>query len=327
MISFNRATPRALTAVAVLFAALAATPAARAASAEDRAAARDHLTQAQDLKKQGQLADALVHFLEVERLDPKLPTLIELAECEEQLGKLVEAQAHWAAARDRAAHDEKPQSKAKAEQRFAAVEKRVPHLTLQLASDTPAGAQVFRDDALLEPASLGTAVPTNPGDHVVLVKVAGHDDAKYAVKLADADNQTLPIAAGPVTASAAPPPPPPPPKVVVQPTLNTDNVSSSGSGQRTTGLILGAVGIVGVGAGTYLWNDGWRNSNMLGPSADRNLLLGQISVIGGGVLLVTGVVLFATAPSREAPKSARLPIAPTLTVGRNATVLGAAGEF
>jgi hypothetical protein len=114
---------------------------------------------------------------------------------------------------------------------------------------------------------------------------------------------------------------------VAQPTLNTEDVSSSGSGQRTTGLILGAVGIVGVGAGTYLWNDGWRNSNMLGPSADRNLLLGQISVIGGGVLLVTGVVLFATAPSREAPKTARLPIAPTLTVGRNATVLGAAGEF
>jgi hypothetical protein len=327
MISFNRVTPRGLTATAVLFAALAATPVAHAASAEDRAAARTHLTQAQDLKKQGQLAEALVHFLEVERLDPKLPTLIELAECEEQLGKLVEAQAHWAAARDRAAHDEKPQSKAKAEQRLAAVEKRVAHLTLQLAGDTPAGAQVFRDDALLEPASLGTAVPANPGDHVVLVKVAGHDDAKYAVKLADGDNQTLPIAAGPATASQAPPPPPPPPKVVAQPSVDTAQLSSSGSGQRTTGLILGAVGVVGVGVGSYLWNDGWRNSNMLGPSADRNLLLGQISVIGGGVLLVTGVVLFATAPSGEAPKNARLPIAPTLTIGRNATVLGAAGEF
>jgi hypothetical protein len=326
MISFNRVTPRGLSAAAVLFAALAATPVARAASAEDRAAARTHLTQAQDLKKQGQLAEALVHFLEVERLDPKLPTLIELAECEEQLGKLVEAQAHWAAARDRAAHDEKPQSKAKAEQRLAAVEKRVAHLTLQLAADTPAGAQVFRDDALLEPASLGTAVPANPGDHVVLVKVPGHDDASYSVKLVDGDNQTLPITAGPATAVAAPPPPPPPPKVVVQPSVDTSHLSS-GSGQRTTGLILGAVGVVGVGAGAYLWNDGWRNSNMIGPSADRNTLLGQISVIGGGVLLVTGVVLYASAPSGEAPKNARLPIAPTLTVGRNATVVGAAGEF
>jgi hypothetical protein len=323
--SFIGVRPRGFTAAAVLLAAVAGTSAARAGSAEDRTAAREHLTQAQDLKKQGQLAEALSHYQESERLEPKLTTALDLADCAEQLGKLVEAQGYWAAARDMAKHDEKPQSKARAEQRLAAVEKRIAHLTLLLAADTPAGAQVFRDEALLEPAAVGTAVPANPGDHTVVVKAAGHDDATYAVKLADGDNQTLSITAGRATAPLAPPPPPP--KVVAPPPPPVVEVSSSGSGQRTLGLILGAGGIVGVGVGSVLWSVGYRDGNSLGPTADQQLLAGQISVIGGGALLVTGIVLFATAPSGDAPKAARLPITPTFAVGRGSTVLGAVGEF
>ncbi len=324
---FKLATPRGLAAAAVLFAALGATSAAHADPAADRAAARDHLTKAQELKKQGQLAEALAEFQESERLEPKLSTLLDLADLAEQLGKLVEAQTYWAAGRDMAKHDEKPQSRARAEQRLAGVEKRLAHLTLQLAADAPAGAQVYRDDALLEPASLGTALPANPGDHVVVVKVAGHDDAKFSVKLAEGDNQTLPIAAGPATASQAPPPPPPPPKPVAAPAQELQVSTSSGSGQRTLGIILGAGGIVGLGAGSLLWSVGYSNGNSLGPTADQQLLAGQISVIAGGALLVTGIVLFATAPSGSAPKAARLPLAPTLAVGRNGTMLGAVGQF
>ncbi len=74
--------------------------------------------------------------------------------------------------------------------------------------------QVFRDDVLLEAAALGSAQPANPGDHAVVVKVSGHDDAKYAVKLVEGDNQTLAIAAGP----AIPPPAPPPAATAATPT-------------------------------------------------------------------------------------------------------------
>src|SRR4051812_46686772 len=117
--------PRSLASIGVLVAALAVSSVARAGATEDRAAARDQLTQGQELKKQGQLAEALPHFVESQRLDPKLSTALELADCAELAGQLVEAQAYWAAARDQAKHDEKPQSRAKAEQRLAAVEKRV----------------------------------------------------------------------------------------------------------------------------------------------------------------------------------------------------------
>jgi hypothetical protein len=325
--SFERAASRRITAAAVLVALLAAQAPALAATPEDRAAAREHQAQAQEAKKQGQLAEACNHLAEVERLDPKLPTLLELADCTEQLGMLVEAQALWAAARDRAKQTEKPQSRAKAEERLAAVEKRVARLTLQLAPGAPQGAQVLRDDVALEASSLGVALPMNPGDHVVVVKASGHDDAKYSVKLAEGDAQTLDIAVGPAIVAAAPPPPPPPPKVVAAPVKQEADVAhGSGSGQRTVGMIMGATGIVSVGVGAPLWFIGYRDGNSLGPTADQQLLAGQILVIGGGVLLATGAVLFLTAPSRKSSQ-AGLPVTPSLVVGRNATLVGASGQF
>jgi hypothetical protein len=323
---FLGAQGRGLVALSVLVAGLAVASAAHAVTPEDRAAAREHLTQAQDLKKQGQLAQALTHFEESQRLDPKLTTALDLADCAELAGKLVEAQGYWAAARDQAKRDEKPQSRARAEQRLAAVEKRVAHLSLQLAANAPVGTQVLRDDVPLEQASLANAQPLNPGDHLVVVKATGHEDAQYPVKLTEGDNQTLAIAAGPAIAVAAPPPPPPL-KVVAPPPPQPQDSSGSGSGQRTIGLIAGGVGVVGIGVGIPLWYVGYRDGNSYGPTADQQLLSGQILVIGGGALLVTGAVLFLTAPSGSATKSAHLPITPTLLVARNATVLGAAGEF
>jgi len=321
IMSFER---RTLTAAAALLVVLGGSPLARAASPEDRAGAAQHLKQAQELKKQGQLAEACRQLEEAEHLDPKLPTLLELADCTEQLGKLVEAQALWASARDRAKQTEKPQSRARAEERLAALDKRVPRLTLRL--DSEAGSvEVRRDDAPIDPASLGTAVPLNPGDHVIVVKAAGHDDAKYDVKLAEADDQSLSIAAGPVTA-APPPPPPPPPKVAPAP-QRVEVATSSWSGQRTLALIVGATGVVSAGVGAPLWFIGYRDGNSLGATADQQLLAGQILVIGGGALLVTGAILFATAPTGIAPAQARRTLAPTFAISRNGTVLGAAGEF
>lgn len=317
-----RTMPRALTAAAAIAAVLGSAAAATAASAEDRAAATQHLKQAQELRKQGQLAEACGHLQEVERLDPKLPALMDLADCTEQLGKLVEARTLWAAARDRARQTEKPQSRARAEERLAAVEARVSHLTLEL-HDAAEGTQVLRDGAAVDVGTLGSELAIDPGDHVIVVKLADHEDAKYELKLAEGERKTLAIAPGPAIVVAAPPPPPrpvaPPPKPV--------EVSSSGSGQRSIGLVVGATGLVAAGVGGALWFTGYPDSGGLGAPADQQVLAGEILVIGGGALLVTGAVLFATAPSSKASTRARLPLAPTVAIGPHGTLLGAAGRF
>jgi hypothetical protein len=335
--SCSRATRRGLTA-ALLIAALAGASAAGAASPENRAAARQHLSQAEKLKKRGQLAEACLELEHVERLDPKLPTLIELAECTEQLGKVVEARAWWTLARDRAKRDEKPQSKAKAEARLAATQKRVAHLTLQLAANSPADVQVLSDDAALDAASLGSARPMNPGEHVIVVKAAGHDDAKYAVKLGDGDNQTLAIAVGPaasrtspaVAAAVAPvvPVPTPPATPVAAPaspgpTAVQDAPPATGwwSEQRSAGVIFGAAGIVALGAGSALC------IAAKGDVSDRRLTGGGISLAAGGVLFLSGVVLLISAPSTDPAQQARPTLIPTLHVARESAVFGAGGEF
>lgn len=333
---------RALTAAAVLLAVLARAPVASAVSAESRAAARQHLHQAQESKKQGKLAESCHHLEEVERLDPKLPTLMELAECTERLGKLLEAQALWSLARDRAKHDEKPQSRARAESRLASAQKRVAHLTLQLAP-VPAGAQVVCDDVVLESASLAAPLPLNPGAHVVLVKLAGHDDAKYSVKLAEGDNQTLPITAGPATVPRTALPPVHSPSPLLPPTLSASprpseeasapreppaqTATSWWSGERKAGVVFGVVGIAALGAGSALYFVANRDAEKQGSLVDTRRSLGAISIVSGGVLLLSGVVVLAGASSEQAPQHARLTLAPTLVIGRSTTVLGAAGEF
>jgi hypothetical protein len=311
-----RAKRRGLAAVAVLVAALAGALSASAAPADDRCQ----------------------HLAEGEPREQKLPTLIALAECSEQVGDLVAAEAQWSLARDRAKHDEKPQSKARAEARLAAVQKRLAHLTLQLADDA-AGAQVLRDDVRLEPASLAAALPMNPGDHVILVKLAGHDDAKYAVKLADGDNQTLALAAGPATGARVAPAPPPP---AALPAPSAPLASSAAgaateaaapprtgwwSPPRTMAVILGSAGIVGVGAGGALCVVGGKNANKRHSNVDLYSSLGAVSAASGGVMLVTALVLLASAPSDEVAQHAGVSLTPTLMVGRAATVLGATGEF
>jgi hypothetical protein len=323
--------PQRIAGAVLLVAALASASAARAASPEDRAAARKHTSQAQELQKQGRVAEACQHWQEVERLDPKLPALMELAECTEQLGQVVEAQAYWTMARERAKHDEKPQSKARAEAKLAAVQKRVAQLTLQLAPGTPAGAQVLCDDQPLEPASLGQPRPMNPGAHVIVVKLAGHDDAKLSVTLADAAQQTLALSVGPASTSgvaAAPASAPPPPPVTataapaVPPAPPPPAPAPVGwwSGPHQVGVLAGAVGLAAIGGGSVLCVTAKR-------STDTRLLLGGVSLATGGVLLVSGLVLLASGPAGDVSSQARATFRPTLLVARDAAVLGAAGTF
>jgi hypothetical protein len=312
-----------------------------AATPEARAAAKQHLARAEELKKQGKLAEACAELGEVERLDSKLPTLLELAECTESAGKLIEAEALWTAARDRAKKDEKPQSRARAESRLAAVQKRVARLTLQLAPNAPAGAQVLLDETALEAAALAGALPVNPGEHVVVVRLAGHDDAKYAVKLGDGESQSLPITAGPASsgkgAAAAPvPPAAPAAPALAAPTKVTVEASAPAAatapvgwwtGPHKAGVISGLVGLAAIGGGSALCLTA---SNDSGSRVDSSVTLGGVSIVTGSVLLVSGLVLLATSQG-DTPQQARLRVAPSLEVARRVgargVLVGAVGEF
>jgi hypothetical protein len=91
-------------------------------------------------------------------------------------------------------------------------------------------------------------------------------------------------------------------------------------------VLLGAVGLVAVGGGTALCVIASGQNNKLGSGVNDRLALGGLSAATGGVLLLSGIVLLATASDAPA-QHAHITVSPTLLVARNTTVLGAVGEF
>jgi hypothetical protein len=346
---------RAFMPAALVFAFVVAAPSASAQDTLDPAAAREHLTQGYKLKQQGQLKDALPHFVESLRLDPKLKTIINLADCEEKLGMLVEAQSHWVMARDRAGREGDDRVKQEAEQRVASLSTRMPRLNIRFAPGAPADAQVYRDEVLLGRVSLGTALPTNPGEHKITVRAAGHEDSKYTVKLSERDNKSLIVDVGPVGKSPPKPLPaasaaatatpaigalPPEPRAPSAPSGETAPVpqdvpdtgqSSPGTVQRVFGAVVGGLGLASFGVSALFWRKAASDITVQPNGrklAQDDLLITNVGLVSGSILVTGGIVLLLTAPSGPA-RSSSAPglLQPSLLIGKSTAVFGASGRF
>ena len=148
----------------------------------------------------GDQAAACQAFEESLRLEVAVGTLFNLARCEEALGRLASAWQHLHEGLDKL--DANDARRGPATSQAAALEPRVPRLSVRLASGAP-GARVLRDGVELSSVSLGTPLPVNPGRHVVLVRAPGREDASTEVTLAERETRTLPIAPGPLAPSTA----------------------------------------------------------------------------------------------------------------------------
>jgi hypothetical protein len=166
------------------------------ARANDPAAAREQLKTGYTLSQEGKCDEALPHLLESLRLDPKAITLINLANCEEKVGKLSAALGHWADARARARDESAKPIEDEAARRATALEARVPKLTIRLAAGAPKDTTVTRDGVALGAVSLGMALPVNPGAHVVVASAKGHEAATFRIETAEGEAKELEVAPG-----------------------------------------------------------------------------------------------------------------------------------
>jgi hypothetical protein len=281
---------------------------ASVARADDPAAGRAQLEAGYALKEQGRYAEAMPHLLESLRLYVELKTLTNLADCEEHLEKLVDAQKHWVQARERAAAEGNDKLRDAAASKLLALEKRMPRLTLKLAPGAPPAVEVIRDGTALGPISLGLALPTDPGDHTIVVRARGHADAITHVGLAEAEEQEVLVTVGPEVAEPAPeegrgvaaavPPHRAP---------DTRHIVALAAGSAGgVSLIVGA--IFGV-ATIKTWGDAEANcaSGCLSnspPQTERSHALTYATVsttgfVAGGALVVAGAALWLTAPSSQ----------------------------
>jgi hypothetical protein len=208
------------------------TPAASAQPRDPAAPPRDPAT-AEALFRQGRQAleaknyrEACPKFAESQRLEPAAGTLMNLATCEEKLGKLASAWQHWKEAIDALPPSDDRISFARG--RVNDLEKKLPKLRVTLAG---AGGKVFRDEIELGPASQGVMLPVDPGPHVVTVQLEGHLPEKATVEVAEGEEKQIEVHPGPIDSHAH--------------EVHADIVAKPRP--RTLGWVVGGIGVAGVG--------------------------------------------------------------------------------
>src|SRR6266542_2778092 len=171
---------------------LALSPMVAAAQPADPAAARAQLQEGYRLKQAGHCDEAIPHLEESVRLDPQPKNLLNLAECEEKLGKLANAQAHLVQARDLAGAANLQAYRDLAVQRLQGLERRMPKLAVKLALDAPLHSGVTRDGAELGQVSLGMPLPIDPGKHTVVARGGGFERT-YNIVLVEGETKELEV--------------------------------------------------------------------------------------------------------------------------------------
>jgi hypothetical protein len=230
-----------------------------AAQTHDAAAGEALFQDGRRLMKARDFAAACGKFEESLRLDPASGTLLNLADCEEQLGRTASAWQHWLTAADQLPAGDKRRTTALAH--ASAIEKGLARLSVTLAPSAPADAVVKRDGVALGSGSLGVPLPVDPGRHVVVVSAAGREDREAEVTLRAKEQRTLVVEAGRVSETPAP-------KTDVARTSNAaagtsdvwartspddaDAQRASSSGRApVAGYALLGVGVVSAGVGAY----------------------------------------------------------------------------
>jgi hypothetical protein len=173
------------------------------ALSHDLVARSSDIATAAELFRQGRAAfeardfrTARARLLESARLNPRVGTFISLAECEEAIGLLAVARAHWQQAVDLGAAQADSRV-AFARDRLHQIDSRVPRLTLSLPSEAPEGTLVRVDDIALGSASTGIALPAEVGKHVLLVAAPGHVVAHVEIDLAEGERREVRLSLGP----------------------------------------------------------------------------------------------------------------------------------
>jgi serine/threonine-protein kinase len=313
-----------LAALAVGCALSALGPGALAQSTADKAAAEALFQAGRDLMTAGKFDEACTKFEGSQKLDAGLGTLLFLADCYEKAGRLASA---WATFREAEsiASGRGDQARAQvARGRYAVLEPRLSKLWIKVAAGNDPATQVKRDGEAIPPESWGVALPTDVGEHLIEASAPGKKpwSSKVEVQGENANvSVEVPLLEAAPAATAVPAPPPSAPAAATT-LVATPEPASSSNTQRVLAYVAGGVGVVGLGLGTFFTvhasskktdslkhcdKDQPNQCDATGVSLRNDALssarLATAFMVGGGVLLAGGVVLFLTAPSSHPTSS------------------------
>src|SRR5262249_45021933 len=117
--------------------------------------------------------------------------------CHEQDGKVATAWADYTRALslngDTPGAERRKELEELARRGRSALEPRLPRLRI-LVANPPPGVEALRDDQLLPGATLGEALPTDPGSHQVRVRAPGYREETRSVSLVEGQTVVVQVA-------------------------------------------------------------------------------------------------------------------------------------
>ncbi len=338
--SWKRADGRSLARLGVVGLVLAFT---HPAHAQDTASAEILFDEGRKLLAEGKLGEACPKLAESQRLAPAVGTLLNLGICYEKSGLTASAWTAFKEAVSLARATGQSEREQLARSRVQQVEGQVSTLTILVAPPTSnvPGLVVRRDGLVLSPAAWGSPIPVDPGTHRIEVsapsKVTWTVPVDVAASAAKVRIDVPTLVDAPVTREAHDVDKP----AVVSVVAVTPTASGS-STQRTVGLVVAGLGIGSVAVGSVFGLVAKSNNDAalghcgggticdaegvaLTQDAQSAATVSTIAFGVGGAAVLTGVILFFTAPKKTSPPSiARWRAAPALGPSSAALLMGGA---
>jgi hypothetical protein len=215
-------------------------------SADDKALATLLFRQGRELMTQGQIPQACQKLQESQWLDAGGGTLLNLALCHEQEGRLARSWSEFKEAARVARADGRLDREVEAANHVAALEPRLSRLEILVpAAAQLEGLRIERDGRELGKGAWSTAVPIDGGEHVVRATAPGRapfTETLVIAKESDARTVEIPLLAAPVIVVT---PSPPAPEAPGSPLLTAPHL-------RWGGIALAGAGVIAMGAAGYV---------------------------------------------------------------------------
>jgi hypothetical protein len=311
-------------------------------SADDKALATMLFQEGRGLMSEGRIPEACQKLQESQRLDPGGGTILNLALCHEQEGRLARSWSEFKEAVIVARADGRRDRELEAANHVTALEPRLSRLTIVVPAGTRVeGLRIERDGRELGPGAWSTAIPVDGGEHVVRATALGREPFTATVVIAkESEERTIeiPVLATPVVV-VTPPRVAPQPEAVAAPmtAATARRLHWGGIGTAGAGIVL--MGGAGYALATALNAKSASNSDCMrdvcGPVGRQQrsdaVFRGNLATIFGvsGIVLVgAGATMFYLGRRSGAPRhEARGPTGFLLGVAPGAVVAGMEGGF
>lgn len=284
----------------------------------DAAAAEALFSEGKRLMDEGKYAQACPKLAESQRLDPGTGTLLNLATCYEDAGQLASAWSTWLSAASSARTAGQSEREALARDRAAALEPKLGRLTIVVPEDKrPAGLTVSRDGVDLTSATWGSALPTDAGEHKIVVQAPGRETYETTALVENGKTSEIAIPELAVL------PEPPPEEATPQANSGVQDAPPSRGSTKPLGFAFLGVGVVGIGVGSVFGimaidqNDKSKQNcepnditqcNSTGVSQRNDALtygnVSTVAFIAGAAFATAGVVLVLTSPKKASATAA-----------------------